>query len=392
MKLISSLLVLALFLIPAILGLAASFYKPWHNWDMIMYIAAAKSYEEQNIDALHDFTYKAVRASVSEAEYNYLLQGEPRRVAYANLSAVNEYKYRQAIYTDPSAFKEQLPFYQIRPLYTGTIYLLYKAGVDIGRATHMISAIAVAVALLFLYFLSISFLPTPFAVAVPFLAIIFDVTDLARNSTPDGMAFLAMMVTAYLYLTQRISLLLILLPITLGVRTDLILFVIPLLLLIFSLHKKFRRKVIASLLASLLFYIAIVTHWQNPGWSVIFYHTFIQLQAHPLSMLPTLTPSHYFSAFLSGVRKIANDRIFWLYLVVVYFLFLTLKYEITHKSFPIRNLPLLSLSAVCLIFIVSHFLLFPIIWTRFFTGPYLISAFVLLEWSAGCLKRVDHIE
>jgi hypothetical protein len=71
-----------------------------------------------------------------------------------------------------------MPFYQIRPLYTGSIYLLYKLGIDIGFATHIVSGIAVAMALVLLYIMSFSILGHPFSYAVPFFTLIFGVPDL----------------------------------------------------------------------------------------------------------------------------------------------------------------------------------------------------------------------
>jgi hypothetical protein len=67
------------------------------------------------------------------------------------------------------------------------IYLLYKTGVDIILATHLISGLAVVVAIAFLYLMSVSFLSKPFIYTSPPLAVIFGILDLARYSTPDGL-------------------------------------------------------------------------------------------------------------------------------------------------------------------------------------------------------------
>ncbi len=375
MKPIRSLMLPALFLILGIYALAVSAYKPLHNWDMIMYIAVAKSYEEPDIKSLHTFTYRALQNSVSKAEY---------------ITLVQEGKYRQAIHTDPSAFKEQLPFYQIRPLYTGAIYLLYKTGIDIGFATHIISGIAVAMALVPLYLMSSSILGHPFSYAIPFFVLIFGATDLARYSTPDGMAFLAIILSAYLYLKHRILLLLIFLPIMVCIRTDLILYTAPLLFVIFASHREFRKKVTVSLLMLFFLYYTIGALAKNRGWSTIFYFTLVELLTHPLSMPPTLTVHHYLHALFKGAKGIPSNSNLVLYgLISVYHLTAIINRAKTASLFYVLRSPAASLSIVSVIFVVSHFLLFPVAWNRFFLGPYLISAFSLLVMMTDYLKRLN---
>ena len=127
---------------------------------MIGYIAAAKSFEERDIESLHSFTYSQLRLSVQSETYDNLVEGD----------------FRHTISTDSSAFKELLPFYQIRPG-TGLVYLLYKTGVNIGFATHIVSGVAVVVSIAILYLMSISFLAKPWIYSLPPLAIIFGILD-----------------------------------------------------------------------------------------------------------------------------------------------------------------------------------------------------------------------
>ena len=44
------------------------------------------------------------------------------------------------------------------------------------------------------------------------------------------------------------------------------------------------------------------------------------------------------------------------------------------------------LAVVCLVFVVSHFLAFPVAWDRFFSAPYLLGAFSLLVMMTDYLK------
>lgn len=371
MKPIGRSILLILFLMVGIYVLVSSALKPYRNWDMIMYIAVAKSYEESDLASLHRFTYDALQHSVSDSEYESLIQGT----------------YRQAIYSDLSAFKEQFPFYQIRPLYTGLIYLLYKAGVDIVFATHIIPAFAVFAGLILLYLMSVSILGHPFAYAVPFLALIFGVVDIGRCSTPDGMAFLAVMLSAYLFVKDRIPLLIFSLPMMIGIRTDLVLYIIPLLLVVALSRKKYRKLTVLSAFLSVLFYFAIGILSNNPGWSTTFYFSFVEHLAHPLSEPPVLRVKHYLRAVSGGLWWAPADSRFVLYcLMFLYYLGLLASHVKATSLIHTLRSPMTLLSMVSLFFVLVHFVLFPLTWSRFFVGPYLIGAFSLLAVMTDGLK------
>jgi hypothetical protein len=362
MKPVEQFAVLLLFFSVAVFTLAASVFRPYHNWDMIMYIAAAKSFEERDVKSLHTFTYEQLRYSVSKVEYKQLVQDS----------------YREAISKDPSAFGEQLPFYQIRPLYTGSIYLLYKTGIDISFATHIISGVAVVLALFFLYLMSVSLLNKSLIYSIPLLVLVFNVPDLARYSTPDGMAFLAIILAAYLYLKKRIQQLLIFLPTMLFIRTDLILFTIPLLLLIVVCEKSIRWKAILSIVMSVIVLISIGVYWGNTGWSTIFYFALVQKLTHPISQPPTLTAQHYFYTLFMGVRGLPFNQSLILYLLMTVYSLYLIKFHSKITSVVASKSSSLSLLVICFFFISSHFIAFPVASDRFFSAPYVVGAFIFL--------------
>ena len=298
--------------------------------------------------------------------------------------------YRHAISEDSSAFKEQLPFYQIRPVYTGCVYILYRTGINIGFATHIISGIAVVAALPFLYLMSVSFLAKPFIYAVPPLGLIFGVPDLGRLSTPDGLAFFAVVLAAYLYLKKRITPLVILLPMMLGIRTDLILFALPLLFSIFVCERNSRWKALLTMLVCVAIYFGIGAYWSNAGWSTIFYCTFVERQTNPISVPPTLTAQQYFLAIVRGGVASLLSKSFILYVVAAGYSCYLVRNQAQRTSIVTAlNSSAVSLSVVCLVFVVSHFVAFPLAWDRFFCAPYLIGAFCLLAMLTECSSTAN---
>ncbi|MBI3195647.1 MAG: hypothetical protein HYZ34_14445, partial [Ignavibacteriae bacterium] len=78
-----------------------AYYKPFYNWDMIPYIASARTFEQHDKKQLHDEVYAEVKISVPTHVFSELTQGE----------------YRQTMLNDAEAFYQQLPFYKPKLLY-----------------------------------------------------------------------------------------------------------------------------------------------------------------------------------------------------------------------------------------------------------------------------------
>lgn len=366
MKYIKRCAVPLLFLLLGVHVLERSITSPAYNWDMIGYIAAAKSFELNNIDSLHTFTYKQVQSVVTPEKYKSLTHDESNN-------------YRYIISTDVSAFVEQLPFYKIRPFYTGLIYIFYKLGINIVFSTHFISGLAVAIAIIFLYLLSTSVLKKQFIFTIPFFAIVFSVADLGSYSTPDGLSFLATIIVSYLFSKERFTTVLFLLPLILSIRTDLIIFTIPLLIVMFYLQKSIRWKIAMSIIFSLLFYICLITYWDHPGWTSIYYFSLIKQTTHPISEPQSVTLFQYLRILYYSIKSLLNYNIFMLYMLIsVSSIFLFINQLRNKSSIGVHRTNLYILSSICIIYVVVHFLILPLPWARFFTAPYLIGTIMLL--------------
>ncbi|MBA2619826.1 MAG: hypothetical protein H0U87_01350 [Acidobacteria bacterium] len=364
MKLIERLAAPLLFLLLAAFCLFQSVRKPEYNWDMIAYIACANSFEQHNAESLHWSAFQETRNAVPAAKY-------------AELVDETGDSYRHSVSSNAAAFGEQLPNYRTRLIYTSLIYLLNKAGANIVFATHLISGLAVGAAIGLLYFMSAAFLAKPLIYAVPPLALIFEVRQVTVLSTPDGLAFLAIIASIYLYLKSRVTLLLIVLPIIIGVRTDLILFTIPLLFFIFLFDNKNRWKAALSAIISIAVYIGLGAYFGYVGWSVIFYHSFIELSAHQISAPPTLTASQYFNILFRGSIIMFFNKAFSVYALLTVYSFYLIRSRVMKTSAALKSFPAV-LTYVCFIYVAVHFALFPSDWERYFTASYMVGSFAFL--------------
>ena len=349
-----------LYLFVALYALSLCLSRPIHNWDMIGYIAAAKSFETSDPAALHAFTYDSLRRAVTPDEYQALTTGP----------------FRAAVAASPDVLAEQIPFYRIRPLYNGLVYGLYRAGVDIGFATHLLAGLGVALALLLLFPAATSLLARPFLFALPPLAMIFGAFEVARLSTPDGLAYLAFVLAALLVVRRRFRGLYVLAPLCLGLRTDLILFTLPLLLLIAARERAQRRAALVAAVASVAAYVAIAVIWKAPGWATLLRFTFVSSDTHPLTAGGGVTAGQYAVILKEGLKSLLYKKPFLLYLLAAgYSLWLML------AGGGLRNAlrsPSATLALAAMAFVAAHFLLFPVAWIRFFAAPQLVGALALL--------------
>ena len=370
MKILQRLTAPVLFASCGLLALTWSVLKPMHNWDMIGYIGAAKSFSESDMVALHASTYALVRQAVSDARY-VELASPPHAQRYA--------AYRRAISSDPTAFAEQLPFYQVRPVYTGAIYLLDKLGVEMAFGTHLLPALGVFLGVLLLYAISGFTLAPPLVYAVPPLIFIFGALPLGRISTPDGLAFGAVVASAYLFLRGHQTALLCLLPLMVGIRSDLVLFGMPFYVILLVQNRGRRGRVLASALVCVVFYQACMWYWSNQGWATAFYSSFIEILVHPISSSPTLDVADYVYVLARGTYGLLSNESFLLYsLLAGCSAWLAWRRAEARSLEAVVRSPAAALAFVCAAFVASHFLLYPLASDRYFVGEYLIGAWALL--------------
>lgn len=350
-----------LYLFVALYALALCVSRPIHNWDMIGYIAAVKSFETSDPATIHAFTYDSLRRSVSADEYRALTTGP----------------FRGAVASSPEALAEQTPFYRIRPLYNGLVYLLHRAGVDIGFATHLLAGLGVALGVLLLYVAARGAVAPPLLFALPPLAMIFGAFEVARLSTPDGLAYLALVLAALLFLRRRFLALYLFAPLCLGLRTDLILFTLPLMLLIAAGARERRRGALIAAGLSVAVAVGIGLVWKAPGWSTLLHFTFVHSDLNPLSSATGVTVREYADILKEGLKSLLYKKPFLLYLIAAGYSLWLIPPTALRSGRALAS-PAAVLALTGMVFAGAHFLLFPVAWIRFFAAPQLLGALALL--------------
>jgi hypothetical protein len=358
---------LLFFTIFSIALLLFAFFKPLNNWDMVAYAGSAKSYATSDKKAIHEFAYSELEQYAGEE-------------TFIKLTASSS--YRRTFYSDPEAFRQALPWYQIRPAYTGLMYVLHAAGMNIYQASRVVSAVAVLFAIWVFYFAFRRYVASILWFAVPFFIVLYGGIENARLSTPDGLAFLYSGTLTYLFL-RRSRWAPWLLPVAILIRTDLIFLVALFAVYLFWFEKAQRISATVSLLASLTTYLVINKVFGNYGWSTVFYLVFISdfTLNYPADKDIHISFIQYFHAVLTGARKIIENDKFNAFIGISLLhagtLLGTKRLAVSLHSFMSQRIN--ALAAISISYVFIHFLVFPAGYSRFFTAQYLTGLLCFLS-------------
>ncbi len=358
--------------------------NPSNNWDMIAYAGSVKSFETDDKKEIHDFAYSELKQYVDAETFQELTTSSA---------------YRETLYKDPESFKQVLPWYQIRPVYTGLLYAINKAGVNIYFASYLISAVAVFIGLWIFYLAFRPHIAATFWFAVPFFVVLNGTPKIAHFSSPDGLAFLWTSILAYFFI-RRHKLFLWILPLSIFVRTDMIFLVALFLAYLFWSYSKERRKsirihqkpklriiktlrgsVVAAGVASLAIYLVINAIYGNYGWATVFHLMFIDRINYPADTVVHVEFMQYIKIVMQNLPSMLQNNAFDLFVgIFILLMALLLNLNEIRKSFvSLMSQRIDALMVISFLFVIIHYVIFPEDDSRFFIGQYLIGLLVFLS-------------
>lgn len=169
----------AVYLCFAAVTLCRAVDRPFYNWDILPYHGVAIGYFESDPAAVHAQTLEAFRKGVRPTLHKSLL--EPHKPG----------SYRNTVAADPEAFRQQLPFYAVKPLYAGLMAALHGLGISLVDASVWISITGFAFLLVVLwYWIPPGVDPGLWRLAIPafFSIAAYPIANLAFLSTPDALS------------------------------------------------------------------------------------------------------------------------------------------------------------------------------------------------------------
>ncbi len=346
---------------------AVALILPSNNWDVIGYVAAAMRYEIANDGALHAFVYEGLREAVGEAYPDFVRSA-----------------YMQTVSKDPESLRQVMAWYQVRPAYVLPIFMLAKIGIDPFLATHLISVTAVFLGLLVFYLAVREQLDPMFILILPLFVVGLGVFEVSRLSTPDALVFLVVAATFYFFIEDS-WLILLLLPLSLLARGNLLVFNLMILAFLFVSNKRWRVGTIIAALFSLLIYWGVHAYYGHYGYTAVFYSTFVENLAYPAQTAVALTFTHYRQAFIQGALDVLYRKEFLTFLTLL--VLAALLFGRLRPEWRTRLKRPLTIALIGGVSVVLHFILFPAMWPRFFSGHYFMGAMALLLVLSVWLER-----
>lgn len=347
--------------------------NPIYTWDVVPYVATTLTAESGDPAAMHEATYELLRQSLDAAQFNSLIGGE----------------YAAAMYASPENFAGQLSMYEIKPLYVLLLRGLAAAGanpVDGIIWLSLVPGLLVCV-ILFLWLRNLTG-PMQAVLAVILFSVGARLFDLSRVPVPDNLSTLAVIGGLWCLLVRRwTAAAVICLGLSIWIRTNNIIFVAPLLLLLCWNHLR-RGKPLQTrefywygggLAFSALSYVWISAVFDYDWWR-LFYHTLIESQIDIGAFAEPFSPALYLDVLRdAAVQLFASGAM--IATVLPFFLLLwliawagTWRGNLAGVFRPSRSVSLADVSLVCLPVFGAFLVLFPLIvgLDRFLTPYYAV--------------------
>ena len=243
--------------------------RPIYTWDVVPYVATTFSAGADDPAAMHEAAYGLLGRSLDAAQFNALTGSE----------------YAAAMYASPENFAGQLGMYEIKPLYVLVLRGLAAAGVNPVSGIIWLSLVPslLICVILFLWLRNLAG-PVQAALAVILFSAGARLFDLARVPTPDSFSALAVIAGLWCLLARRWTAgATVCLCLSIWVRSNNIVFVAPLLLLLCWNHLRRGERLRSrefychggGLVFSVLswFWISAVFDYD---WWRLFHHTLIE--------------------------------------------------------------------------------------------------------------------
>lgn len=294
-------------------------------------------------DDFDRYIYEAIllgRSQPVDVVYNLVKHESPRTEA-------------SSILDSPQHLRELEPLYAIRPLYLGIVAMVGTV-LPVQQAISFVSAAS-------LFGIGvIVFLWTGRPVLSGLLIAASPVAELGRIGSPDALAALFAISALWLIERRKLHFGLLLLFLSVGIRTDsaLILWIVLAWLVWEGKLSPYVAGVQAIAALGLVF---LIDHWAgNYGWVVLFRFSFIAGR-YPALIPHTLTLGEYLSAFGRGAEIIFSQFSLWLFLGWL--------------AWTRRPNGLLVVAALAGL---AHFLLFPSPEGRYLTWAGIVAAVILM--------------
>ena len=322
-----------------------AYFTPYYDWDLVAYVGSAIALHEKDSGAIQSRAYAALQRELPKDDYTEIASGS---------------EFRRDVAQNADHFRQQLPFYQIRPLYLWILAALHAGGLGFVTGTRVLSSAAMLAIGVLLFFWMRRYTADAFAQVATLLLLITPVIfTSARTGSPDALSALAVLIGVFQLIERnRMVQGAMFLLVSLLLRTDNAIFVV-LVFLSFAMAgtalKSRTFKIGACVLA--IATVLTVNHTEHSySWNVLLRNTESPI-VNPAEAPERFTRGDYFNAVDDMIDEARQQS-------VTVFPFLALLSLISSRT-PLR---LKRLVKVVLLSWAARIVLFPHIEDRYFTA------------------------
>lgn len=365
----------------AIIIFAYSLFNPQEEWDLLGYAASVLSLGGAEQSTLPAQVYGELKAYAPPELYRELTAGST---------------YRTAMHNDAEAFSQQVPFYKIRLIFIGLIWLMTKVGIGMFEAMHLLSAVCGSAGFLLIYLSLRRYVHSLFWIVCPWLFYEFSQNlEVIRSGGVDPLAFLWVAVT-YLGFIHRSNWLLPVLALSVLVRTDLLIHVVIMCGAVYWSDRNIAtlKSVILCVLAAVVLYLGVNSWAGNYGWYTVFYFVF--------GTGTTATHPEIYSRVNFDIQLVLNAIMspgwisgwFWVAIISALLCWVAcwsclsncVKHSVDDAAAQLIN-RLVFISGIAVAYVVLHYVLFPVIHMRFFVAQCYFMVLALFGLCSYVLSR-----
>jgi hypothetical protein len=332
--------------------------KPNYNWDCLPYMAIVLDKTENlSNQELHNKVYEQAQVHIPEKQYAMLVAETP---------------YRTSMQQNADAFKQQLPFYHIKPLYIGLCWLSYSVGFNLAFATVIPSLLAFFGIGLLLFFWLNKFVSEKQSILITCCILLtMPFTGIGRESSPDALScFFIVLASYWFYIKKCWQWIAPALALAVLTRPDNIIFVGLLGTVLFAKKYWSITYILIVLGFSMLAFIIPKLYLTSYNWQTLFYHSFIIHLTFPADTAINLNLSDY-------IFTIARNafREFNISLIPLLLIFAIPAWNNRKKLTTDLSILWLTIGLTILL----RYLLFPVFTGRFMAPYYLIAILLIIN-------------
>jgi hypothetical protein len=340
-----------------------AYRKPLYNWDMLAYMALIVRIDHKDPVTIHQVVYSSAKETIPNNAYDLLINSG----------------YRKKMADSPGEFYQQLPFYSVKPFYTGMTYLFYKAGFSLPVSTVLPSILSCMLIGVLLFYWLQKYLGLFFTFSAGLLIMYSGIMiESERLSSPDALSAFFLLFSFYVILEKPSwRWLTVLLALSIFTRLDNVIAGVLIASFLFFIKKSIVRislkQYVLMLIVLIASYAATSLFASSFGWDMLYYPSF----ARHLDLSHAGHASFSFKAYGSLFVSAAITGL--LYYHVVFFVLLGLLLIYT-PSFRLRQLSFDQMFAGLLLFIILiRFILFPDLTDRFYIAYYICILLLLVK-------------